>query len=370
MIDEWRQAAHAAYPEREEAIRALLIGAVAGLDVLFEGPPGTGKTSLFKAFAKASGASLFSTALSAWTDDASLVGPVDLEALKQGQLARKGAGYLADCDLAFLDELPRAGRGIRDLVLSALAERRLPDGTPVRARMIGAAANSALTDEEDLALADRFALVVRVDKVQDTDKRRHLLLGGGNPTLPAVQLPTGWESVQVPDEISDVLAEISAEHGSVRRWIAAVKACRAHALLDGRGEVGWDDLRAVLPLAIPGPGDSGGKRRALIENAMDEHAPAGDQALVDFKALCARLVGLGERKPSSLSADEAAEWTKRWETMREAGDAIKADHPHHASEVTKTLEDYGRADSQIMMNQLRSRVGGNGSQGGAEGGAS
>lgn len=357
-IKEWAKTAQEIYPEREESIRALLVGAAAGLNVLFEGPPGTGKTALVDAFTHAAGLDLFSVQLSSWTDDAALLGPVDLQALAAGTLARKGAGFLADCEVAFLDELPRAGRGIRDLVLSALGNRRLPDKTPIRARMICAAANSALTDEEDRALADRFAIVVRVDKVRDPIARLALMLGGGNPQLPPLRLPAvgAHKAVRVPRNVAEAFAEMSAEMGSVRRWIAATDACKAHALLEGREEVGWEDVRAVLPLTIPGSGDDAGDGRRRIEALIDEHGPQGETALRDLKELGERLIALGKRDPTTYTDEEAAAYARRWNTISENVEVIRRDYPSCYEAAETIRKALGQQDKEVLMDALSKRI--------------
>lgn len=352
---------HAAYhfPELEEAITALAIGWVAGLDVLFEGPPGTGKTALTTAFSGAVGASLFERSLSAWTDVETLLGPVDIGALQQGKYQRHSAGMMNDCDWVFLDELPRAGRGVRDLILRSLSGRKLSDGTPVKARTITAAANKPLTDEDDLALADRFSLVVRFEKIRDDDKRMQAILADGAPVLNPVTLPdpSTMDAVNVPQGIAQAIKGMSAEMGSVRRWKAAVRGCKAHALLRGSVDVDWDDIRTVLPLAIPGSGDEDGERRERIEALINEYAPEGDAALLEFQALCDSLIEIGEVAPKDRTQDQSAAYDKRWVTIEDALATLKSEHPQVADLAQEAHKDARARDRKIMKRRMQEDLG-------------
>lgn len=346
---DWEKKAQQAFPEREQGIRALMIAYVARLDTLLEGPPGTGKTELIKAFSHALSKQLFKVTLSSWTDDKALLGQVDIAALQQGELRYNGTGMLADCDIAFLDELPRAGRGIRDMVLSTLAERQLPDGTPVRARIVTAAANKPLVDDEDLALADRFSLCLYFDKVKDTNKRTDLICSMDPPALPPLQLPDDISQVELPLWLRTACGDISGEIGSVRRWRQAMKGIRANALIEGRTEATWDDAKVVLPMAIPGPGGDIHHLQAL----MDEYGPQGDQATQQFEELCERLVvELGEKDPADLNEQELVEYGRRWNTIDEMWLTLRNDHPDKAADFKDVHSHYQQRDREIQQYRL------------------
>jgi MoxR-like ATPase len=315
----WHVAATTVYPQRGPVLRCLALALVCPVPVavLLIGPPGTAKTTLPRVVGVALGlARVLIRTLSAWTDDAALLGPVDVAALASGTLRRVVGGpqpYLTDADLVVLDELPRAGRGVRDLCLSALADRVTPDGDAVPAHVIVATANTRLVDEDDRALVDRFALRVAVDRVTGTDLRavigRSVPVDGVAPTAaPLPLVPSGAvaalrahaATVTMPGEVLSALHACAEalrtspapgqRHPDVseRRWILATRLLQASAALDGRDAVAWSDLDTTLPFVL----DDGEDCAVAIRHAVASSIPAWVSALADLRRACDAAVAL------------------------------------------------------------------------------
>ena len=342
----WLCDAERVYAEQSPALLACTLAIVSGTDLLLSGLPGTGKTALVRAVVRSLGLTLFASTLSTWTDDATLLGPVDVAALTQGRYVRAPGQYLPQAQVVFLDEVGRSGRGIRDLLLSAYAERALPDGTPICARTIVGATNTALTDEEDRALADRHVGRCTLREIADDARWLDVVLGAARPALPALaagvlpSLITAAGSVVVDRatigaSLSAIRATLRGGAGlpagsrapvvSTRRWQGALALLRAHAALHDRSALTWDDLAVVLPLALADGDDT----VAAIDLAVERAIPAWVAQLAALRQLTASLVALSRRRHvdgASLSADEAHALVEAEATITTTATAIGAEH--------------------------------------------
>ncbi len=161
---------------RDEAINMLILTAVAGEPLLLLGPPGTAKTALVKAFTARigiTGDKLFDYLITRYTEPSELLGPIDLDALREGRYIRRTEGKLPTAQMAFIDEIFRANSAILNTLLSVLNERVFyQDGRaePVETELFVAAANRISDDTELAALRDRFLIKVRLTDV----KQNHL----------------------------------------------------------------------------------------------------------------------------------------------------------------------------------------------------
>src|SRR5262245_59961745 len=103
--------------------------------LLFVGPPGTAKTQLVSRFVDALGlpeSAYFEYMLTKFTDPSEILGPIDLELLKQGRFVRRTVGKLPTARVVFLDEIFKSNSAILNTLLTVLNERKFyQDGAPV-----------------------------------------------------------------------------------------------------------------------------------------------------------------------------------------------------------------------------------------------
>jgi MoxR-like ATPase len=157
---------------RRELIRIMITATVAQEPILFVGPPGTAKSLLVNSFCHSIGMGendYFEYLLTRYSEPSEILGPVDLEKLKEGTYMRRTTGQLPEAQVAFLDEIFKANSAILNILLTLINERKFyQDGKPVEVplRMLFAASNEIPVFGEFEALKDRFILKVETRPVQ------------------------------------------------------------------------------------------------------------------------------------------------------------------------------------------------------------
>jgi len=249
----------ATYVERSETIEPLVAAVIARRHAVLIGPPGTAKSSLVRDLAAGlGGLRFFSWLLTEFSVPEELFGPLDISALEQGQYRRLTAGKLPEAELAFIDEVFKAGPAILNTLLSVMQERLFyNDGQPTPVPLVSliGASNETPTGEQELeALWDRFTVRLQVGYIQEPGNFVRMLTGttGSTPqVLSRADLEAAQEAaarVSVPGAVLDMtvqLRQVLADYGIVasdRRYKEALDLLRAVAFLDGRNEVVEDDL--------------------------------------------------------------------------------------------------------------------------------
>ncbi len=159
---------------KQDVIDLMCVAMLAQEPLLIVGQPGTAKSDLVVKFCQAlglGGEDYFEYMLTKFTEPGEIIGPVDINQLKEGRYLRKTGGKLPECRIAFLDEIFKSNSAILNTLLTIINERKFyQDGQPVPVRMVMLfAATNEIPDFDDLsALRDRFALKIESRSVSET----------------------------------------------------------------------------------------------------------------------------------------------------------------------------------------------------------
>jgi MoxR-like ATPase len=162
------------FVKRDDELSLACLCAAAQEPLLFVGPPGTAKSDLVVKFVESLGlgeGDYFEYMLTRFTEPSEILGPIDIDLLKQGRFVRRTKSRLPEAKVAFLDEIFKSNSAILNTLLTIVNERKYyQDGepTPVALRMLFAATNEIPAQTELDALADRFILKIETHPVKDT----------------------------------------------------------------------------------------------------------------------------------------------------------------------------------------------------------
>jgi MoxR-like ATPase len=158
---------------KQELIDLMVVAAVAQEPLLLVGPPGTAKSDLVLKFKDALGLTdddYFEYMLTRFTEPSEIIGPIDINLLREGRYIRREQGKLPTARLAFLDEIFKSNSAILNILLTIINEKKFyQDGAPqpVRLRILLAATNEVPEQGELSALKDRFVLKAQSRSVQE-----------------------------------------------------------------------------------------------------------------------------------------------------------------------------------------------------------
>lgn len=256
----------------DEALRLLAIALLADGHALIEDVPGTGKTSLARAFARALGLTF---ARVQGTPDL-LPGDVTGSSIYEGGTFRFVPGPIF-ASVLLVDEINRATPRTQSAMLEAMQEKqvsvdgvthRLPDPFLLLATENPIELEGTFSLPE--AQLDRFLVRISVGYPTEEGELRiaSLYRDGAAPIdeVPAVfdsdallGLRDGASRVRVSDDVGRYIVAIvraSREHpdlrlgASPRASVALYRAAQASALLEGRAFVRPDEVRAVAPAVL------------------------------------------------------------------------------------------------------------------------
>jgi MoxR-like ATPase len=172
-LNKFRKSLGRFFVAKQELIDLMLVSAVAGEPLLLVGPPGTAKSDLVVKFKDALGVGeddYFEYMLTRFTEPSEIIGPIDINQLRDGRYVRREQGKLPTARLAFLDEIFKSNSAILNILLTIINERKFyQDGVPqpVRLRVLFAATNEVPEQGELAALRDRFVLKAESRSVQE-----------------------------------------------------------------------------------------------------------------------------------------------------------------------------------------------------------
>jgi MoxR-like ATPase len=172
-INRFRVALAHYFVERQSIIDLMTVCSVAQEPLLLVGLPGTAKSDLVTKFRDALGiptVDYFEYMLTRFTEPSEVMGPIDINLLREGRYIRRAQGKLPSARMVFLDEIFKSNSAILNSLLTILNERKFyQDGlpVPVALKILIAATNEIPEHAELAALKDRFCLKVVAHPVQD-----------------------------------------------------------------------------------------------------------------------------------------------------------------------------------------------------------
>lgn len=188
------------FVEKEEMIDLMVVCTLAQEPLLLVGKPGTAKSDLVVKFCQAlgvGGEEYFEYMLTKFTEPSEIVGPIDINQLKDGRYIRRVSGKLPEARIVFLDEIFKSNSAILNTLLTIINERKYyQDGKPVKIglKMLFAATNEIPEFTELAALRDRFVLKIESESVRHRHFDALLDKGLRNETYKAFnQRP--WEGI-------------------------------------------------------------------------------------------------------------------------------------------------------------------------------
>ncbi len=325
--------------DRETLAELLILGAVAGENLLVIGPPGTGKSEAIRRIAHVMGGKYFEYLLGRFTEPSEIFGPVDLQKLQLGRLETDTSGMLPEADFVFLDEVFLGSTAILNSLLSILNERKFRRGhslidCPLK---ICVGASNQLPHEEHLAaFSDRFLIHHFVEGV--ADHQLESLLAGG------------WSLRQQPPSNTRLLEDLSLLRARVdevdmsivrpllgeamrslrnaglslsdRRMVKSQNLVAAASLLDGRVVAGAKDLWPII-YALP-DAENQEQARDILKDVLSHSESSGLPAAAEEASLGkkARLVRWQSFAQTLIKdepdTDEQPELIRAWHAKLEA----------------------------------------------------
>lgn len=158
------------FVQREAEITAVLSGLISGEPTILIGEAGTAKTILIEKMAELIDAKYFYYLLTRFTEPDEVLGPLDINALRDGKYVRRTDGRLPEAEIVFLDEIFKASSAIRNILLDIILNRRFRNnGGYSRLPMLTmyTASNEVSSDAEDAAFYDRLTVRCFVKSVSE-----------------------------------------------------------------------------------------------------------------------------------------------------------------------------------------------------------
>jgi MoxR-like ATPase len=323
--------------ERIDEIELLALAVCAGVDALFLGDPGVGKTWMielqlrtFRTGGKPLNAlDLFNTLMFKEMSANDVLGPPNIDKLKQGVIERMIAGFLPTARIGYLDEFFKSSPTVINALLDIMANRYVKIGgklVSVKQLLVIYGSSNELPDREDLAAArDRWGITKFVHPVRTDEGRKEVMdiqdqYQAGGSTVDMTDMPTleleevdqiraETAAVIVPDPVRETLAEAEekweqAGHlPSQRRMGQILRVAKARAWMHERGEMTSDDLVVAQHMAWNLPDHADSARQIIMElsNEFNRRAARMHEALepitTEISELRSELANLGVTAP-------------------------------------------------------------------------
>lgn len=364
--------------ERHEEIELLGLSTVSGVDTLFLGDPGVGKTWVIELLVNLalSDMSLFTHLLAKDMSADELLGPRDIMAMKAGKIDRLMDGYAPTSNYCYWDEVFKASPPLLNPMLDLLANRVLKVGGRVvdcgQLISIFMSSNELPEREDLLAFRDRIGITKFVHPVKTPEGRRAVtdiqltFQSDGIDTSGLDPLALGdimairdeVRQVDVGDAIRQMMVDaqqkwFEAGHPPSQRRIGQMwKIIKARAWSNGRTEVVADDFMPCQHMAWNHPDDAESARNIILEFASVFTRKAArlreamEPVVASMEELKASLNAATEDSEKDDLLRDGFRFMRQLRKMRgEAGQQIKEgqDQGQDVSEIEAVLSDINRS---------------------------
>lgn len=317
--------------EKETEISLSLLAALAGESIILLGPPGVAKSMVARQLKTAfREAQSFEYLMSRFSTPDEIFGPVSIQKLKTSDTYERAVeGYLPTADVAFLDEIWKAGPAIQNTLLTVINEKIFRNGNRemhLPLKLLVAASNELPAKGEGLeALWDRFVIRIESRPIKLEKNFRAMLLEAPTDFLGPTDFTDSTDSsgsmgksdsadfsdlkitaeeyaewaekickIGVKEEVLDAISAIrkslravnvdeAAERRNIyvsdRRWKNIVRLLRTSAFMQDREEVDICDLLPVYHCLWQEPEERDAIRNIVIRALF---SPFADK-LVEMK---------------------------------------------------------------------------------------
>ncbi len=158
------------FVQKEAEITAILSGLLSGEPVILVGEVGTAKTILIEKMAELIDAKYFYYLLTRFTEPDEILGPLDINSLREGKYVRRTENRLPEAEIIFLDEIFKASSAIRNILLDIILNRRFRNNGEFKKLpmlTLYTASNEVSSDIEDAAFYDRLTVRCFVRSVSE-----------------------------------------------------------------------------------------------------------------------------------------------------------------------------------------------------------
>ena len=351
--------------EKETAVKLGLLTALAGESMFMLGAPGCAKSMITRRIKEAfladdkEGVKYFETLLNQFTTPEEVFGNISLRALngedengnktKKEEYKRLTEGMLPEADIAFLDEIWKAGPAILNTLLTIVNERKFHNGNKVMdvpLKALFAASNELPAKGKGLeALYDRFIIRFPVDFIKNeedffemidqpahekfklSEEQKKLLISNKELKEWAKEIDKVSISEVSRAVISAIRKEMTLLNDSMseegirngerfevgdRRWKKIAHILKTSAFLNDRTEVDLMDC-SLIENCIWGTEKQQKKVREIVEKCLRDNGIPCDSAIEDI-----------QEQIEEFTAKVDEEWFELSPKLYEMQDGIKA----------------------------------------------